>query len=497
MKYKYIAIFCSCLFSYLFAQQLHLPTEDIVGNVTDTPDSLQISVDYTEHYNFDDLERLTYRPFLTQEIDRNARKQNGFLFVKWNSNPLYDIDFGIYSNSKPALNLYGTYHQSNIDDHETQKIKLQWKPIKDFTSFRIRPEIFYKDNIYEKESKKDSLIVSSERQMIGWSIATYSPNFFSLRSLRMAGVHPVAQAPIYPPEVRRDYFEHSNSPEFDINMHFADILFTTESKFNWYYRHQRGHLASNIHIPSSFTDILALNLQYSDNLLPSILVEKSFYVNEHVDVAVSNFPYMNAKSLDDYIDTFPFATTEQIDRECVERVPLNLFVSFNLYNPIELRAYLNSVYTMNYHYVDRDDTAQHYWTNAKYALVTSTNLEAEKKINDFSLSLLLKYILHTQIKDLDNLPYEPYLQITPAATYSYKKLTSKLTGSLLYSRHDSDGKKWDGSSAFILSNENTIDINRHFKMSINLHNITNQDYHKIKGAPAETFNAEIGVRWLF
>ena len=470
----------------VMAQQLRLPDEVIVGNVTVTPDSLDVNKDFSEFYKVHNLDRFIYRPVLDKKLDfdKSRSNQNAYVYLSLNSRYHADLRVGLHSIETPEINLYArTSYEKLDDDFSALKMQADWKPMTYYSDFKIRPAFFFKKS--NNESNFD--INESDFQSFELSVAATPNDFQPLNRVRLS--------------IDFSMYEHSNQVtnkdykknriSSDLNVNFDNFLFIEESDFNTYYKFGNVHYESNFYL-NTFLNSFALNLQLSKNFTPSILFEKSIYLTEFSEFSILNLPYLSKKSLSDYHDFFAFADINDI--KYAEQVPLNLYLAYSLYNPLELQLSLNSSYHKNLYCMFYDGINAYYWISDN-ALRNSVNLDVKKNYYDFTFGLNSSYLL-SNLTNIDiKIPWEAHFKNSLSAGYRYKALSLELIGTTYMQRYDSFENKI--SDVFILSSSNSIDISRNFKMSLNFYNILNQKFYHVKGLPNNEFNAELSVRVLF
>jgi len=499
----------------LFSQQIRLPDEQIFGNFTLVPDSLSITKDYSEFYRIHDPNRLNYRTILERMIVHEEDKNPWiYMYLRGNTQPLTDIHIGMQSHSIPELNIYGRYFFKELDRDfryfTTQKMHIDWRPTVPYTQARLTPAVYFQTSKYTSDffSISNSDIVST-----GVSLHAKPANLSILNHLYVSANF-VNNSQTSPQDDKKDY---NMSLELDLNINLNKLWFLSETDLtisNYYtyfdefseYFADNFHFMGNFYMPITFLNIFALNIQYSEIFIPSILFEKSFYLNEVSELSISNFPYMRVPSLYEYNDTFAFAelltindlgvVVETNERAVIKhghQVPLNANLKFSLFSPIETQMYINSKYLKNYYFVYNYVLPYYFYHwQADDFIINSVNLEVQKRIDRVTVGLASKYILPS-ISDL--VPWESNFESSLSFTYHYKKYTFEIVGKSFLERYDSNEELM--KNYFLLSNSHNFDISKSFKITLNLNNLLNHEYEMIRGLPSEKFNAEFVMRLLF
>ncbi|MCL2065241.1 MAG: hypothetical protein FWG98_12860 [Candidatus Cloacimonetes bacterium] len=529
----------------LHSQHLRLPDEEIFGVLTVTPDSLEVTKDYTEYYRVSNPNRLNYRAVLERMVDLDTeRRPFGYLYTQGYGTFSDDLSYlgaihlGIQDPNTPLINFYGMFSKEEVvgrldeedppfppnDKHDVdfgaQKMMFDWRPTFANSRMVINPSLSFQQSDYVS---KYFAIHESTMMSLGASLAINSIERRFLNQLKISADYLTHTQPFWEtPQGYKDKTQNYLELGFNLNLPRLSILTETDINVYNYYKEMDSfsddfgknfHIEGNFYFPIPFLNIFALNLQYSDWLLPSLLFEKSIYLNEISEISVSNFPYMQLPSMNEYHEYFPFA--EFPDRLHAQQVPLNAFLKFSLFNPVEIQFYFNSKLMKNYHYIFIDNTPVslpyqpingHIWMNDDF-LVNSINLELHKKVNNFTIRAFLK----GQIVDISTekrLPWEPNIESSLSLSYQYKRYTVGVSGTALFERYgferygfedDSNPDKiyvWQ-DNVFLLSNTHDFDIHRNFKLSLNLNNILDENYEKITGLPSAGFNAELIMKVLF
>jgi hypothetical protein len=496
----------------LRAQQLYLGTEDIIGHVSSVPDSLSITKDISAFHEVDNPEKLAFRPILEQDISHDAHlKKLGYLYVKMGSKNFADIKFGMLNRENPAINFSGGHYFSDNQPFIASRTHFLWDPAMYYFDMGIRPSLFFDISKHEREQMvkvshdfsaddpMEHLVGKSEMYVVGFSLTSKPPNADAIDNIRFS-----AKLIGHDDSYRKD-----SHTEINIGTTFSRFLFTAGTDLDIFFHYDKFHGQSNIFLSTPVIDILGLHVSGSKHIYPSLYIEKSFYLSDYSEVSVSNLPQMYAPSLYDYYREMPYTRGRIFDDQMIwyaQQTPWNAYLTFNLFYPLEMQLYLNSKYTKNRHYVVAWELATEDTTCSRYLYAWSWNdiwehsLNASiiKRLPHFTFAGKTKYAhyLLTQDATHDRLPWEPHLKFSLSADYHFRKFTTGFSASQLMYRYDNRDVKLP--DVFLLSHHSSLDINRHFKLTLDLHNLLDQKfYNHIHGLQKDGFFAELGLRVLF
>jgi len=461
------------------AQQLQLPNEDIIGVSEATTDTLNVSKDLSEYYLFDDLERLQYRPVVEPNLKgTSAANQHGYAYLKGNTTPFADIKFGLFNKELGYLHglaLYKKYNDNGKDnqDYTFQKYKIDYATMDYYTDLRLQFGLFGRYNISELDKAESKI------QTIG-AIISATPKIYA----------PFASAELQWKILSYTFADNNQqtTPEVLTKIAFSEWLILTDSDITALYYYDKPHVYSNMFLAIPNIDLFALHLQASKNFTPSITINKTFELSEDSDLSFSNYPHLKAPSLFDFYDNYPFADLEDI--MYAQQVPLNTFITLNWYKPLQMDLFLNAQYIKNYLYIGQTG-----WMSDN-AMLGSANANIKKRIGDFTIAVSAMAQVTNMSESDSRIPWEPHIEITPWASYQYKMFTTLLEFSAQTTRYDAENKPIK-QELYLLNSKNTLDINQHFKVDLNLLNILNNNYKTINGLPEEAFQAELELRILF
>jgi hypothetical protein len=288
--------------------------------------------------------------------------------------------------------------------------------------------------------------------------------------------------------------------EIAFRTRLSEWLFVSETDIRMDLLYENFHTGVDFHIQNNWLDQLAVHVSYSETLVPSLLFEKSWDMGEMAAFSISNYPYLRRTSLFDYHEEIPFALLTDI--EYAGQIPLNAFVRFTVFNPLEIELYLNSSLEKNYYYFDRfmgswivDDAWKH-----------SVNAGIGKQIDKFRVDMGTQFIFSSKLVDADiRIPWIPHLVNDFSLGYKHKKFATKGELSILMNRYDAYNnpaetrKQETLKKKFlpILSSYNSWDVSRNFKLTLDIKNFLNQKYTRIPGLPNEEMTLQMGVRLLF
>ena len=325
----------------LFSQQLNLPTEDIIGQLSPTADSLSITKDYSNYYNFSQIERLQYKPVLEKKIDyRKTEKQHGYLYFN-GALMKADARLGLYSQNTPELNIYGRYFMEEIDDYKATKMEIDWLPLNKYTGWNLQPGLLYKSGkhenmiVYDIETELTSFGVNLSAEPIQSNFFKLYTNYYKY-NFQDSQKNDFAIGSIY---------ELSN---FDFQLHFksnnipyvriGDNDIITETNLKIYNYYENFHASGDVYFDIPFIDLFALQIQYSDDFWPSLQVEQAFQIGDVAEISIGNRPFMMANSLFDIYTKHPFAAirgefdeTKIFNFVYAEQTPWNAFITFSLF----------------------------------------------------------------------------------------------------------------------------------------------------------------------
>ena len=488
----------------LYSQHLNLPTEDIIGHLTPVADSLVITKDYSNYYNFSNIERLAYKPVLEKEIDPNAfSAQKGYLYIHGGTPMHLDARLGLYSQKIPELNVYFRFFTENHDDFKASKIENDWLPLTGYTPWKLQPGVYLKRNMYKYEIIHEEFVLYHEPIMTsgGFSISIKpnSQSYFKLYGNYLSYKYNSSG-------LEYDF----SQPEILLQSNIYDLPYINETELKIYSFYEKFQMASDVYFNFTYLDLLALHFQYSDDFWPSIRFEQAFEISEIAEFSIANRPYIEAKSLSEYFDRNPFAFyLNKI--EFAEQAPWNAYMIFTLLNPIEIQVTLNSRYIQNKHYInytyndvvkwfDMINAVERFtYYKSNDAFINSISTEALKRINNFSFGANAKFMFSelTTHPDKINLPWEPHLVLGVSAGYKYKKFNTELAATQLMQRYNSGvTESSKPEDVLILSNKNSLDVNKHFKLTLDIELPTDK-YSGIEGLPEKGFSALLGIRLLF
>ena len=492
-KFFILICFLVIVINLAYSQQLKLPTEDIIGQLNTTADSLSISKDYSNYYNFSQIERLTYKPFLEKKMDSDdSTKQNGYLYVNGAYPIKTDIRLGLYSPKTPELNIYSRFFTEKIDDYTAKRFESDWIPLSNYTKWNLQPGMYFKtgnyENFYDPElSPENGEEIATDMTTLGLSISA-KPNqqsFFSLYCNFLTTNYESKSSPY-----DRNLFEMMfNTKLFNL----ASILETDIKIYSYY---ENIHFASELFFNTPYLDLLAVHIQYSKSFWPSIHFEKAFKINKYTEFSVANRPFLKAESLFELYNKNPFA--DQRELTYAEQTPWNAFMTFTLLEPLEVQAIFNSQYIQNNQFIGFHH-CYHYW-NAEDTFINSITADAKMKFHDFKYGAKAKFMISkiTTNKDIKHLPWEPHAVLSVSAGYKYRRFDTELTATQQMAKSNS-GKEDDSDpkDVLILSNNNSLEVNKNIKLTLNIENILNQKYTEIEGFPKKGLTAELGLRILF
>ncbi|MCL2065064.1 MAG: hypothetical protein FWG98_11955 [Candidatus Cloacimonetes bacterium] len=535
IKQQNIIIVLTLITTILVGQQIQLPTEDVFGTFATKPDSLNITSDFSEYYNLFNRDALAYQTMLENDIVKDTSKDPIFYaHLRANTYFLNDFHLGVRSRTNPIINFYAKYYHEKIDYYETYKSYAEWRPVFKTSSFSISPAVYFQlgfhDRLFFDSKELDSSMITTGLSL---SYENYTENilnniYFKTNFLVLDSINQ--------DEYNWSVGNSLTSPELEFSINLDKFLFINETdiKIYNYYSNSKDktkpfseqfHYSSNFYLPVNSVNLFALNLQYSSSLfIPSILIEKSFYLNELSEFTLSNMPYMSVPSLFDYHNLYPFAqpfvqqyindTKSGSQIEFAQQIPWNAFMKFNLFHPIELQIYLNSkfvknLYVVNFDHLSFNNLENEFWKNYD-VLYNSFYLDVLKRINAFTFGFDANYFVTNLsnpieslvydngnyiVKKTNKLPWHPHFEFSPKVGFRYKKYNVDLKLEALTLRYDDLGDSMGG--VYLLNNTHNLDISRNVKLSINLNNIFNEKYEKIYGMPEPEFNAEAIIKINF
>jgi len=473
-------VYCLLSTTLLSAQQLNLPSEDIIGTTQTSHDSLSVSKDISNHYLFDTPQRLSYRAMLDKTIDPKADiPQNGYLYLLGNTNPLADLQLGFYN--KKLGHLGADAHYANYDK---EKVTFQSYGLKYDHIFSQR-DLSAQLGLYGgyNSAKHDTLDLDTDIASLGLYV-TLDPKTTPLDKV---GLH--TNLLLYSFN-KTDYF----IPEIRFDISATQWEFTSKSELQILWFYNNPHLYANVHFDVPGVDLFAAHLSASRNITPSIMINKNFELGDTSQLSLSNDPLLKATPLKDFQQEYAFSNLD--DLRWAEQIPLNAKVAYTLFTPIQLEVYLGGQYIKNHHYVWFIDDAT--TTTAGWAYDNATlgmfGTNIKKHIEGFTLGFTVKGQVSNLQTQKTYIPGLPHLQLTPSVGYTYKKFNTDLLFDAQLIRYDALKEPID--DALLLRLKNSLDINKHFKIELNLVNILDADT-SVGDMPHDGFQAELGLRVLF
>jgi len=488
---------------FIYAQQLLLPDETIIGFVEMTPDSLDLKVDISEYNRMSNQDKLTYKPQLNKKLPLlNYKRYNIFAQATGNTSSFIDFKLGLESHSIPELNIFTGYHFFDYidknEDFKSYNWYVNWEPMVNYSSLRIKPAFYIKESKYKiNEETLPDVEASIEYGMVSTRASfTSAPIALNpLSNLNLSGEHhSLSILPDIEKKETKDFIE------FDAFISFTDIGFISEIEGSTHRKFENFQAESNVFFKVPFLDLLGANIQISKKLYPSLYVTKNIFLTNYVELSIANQPFIDTKSIRDYYEYYPFGSLEKIKH--APQTPLNLLVSFSLFSPFETRISYNVQYTENYIYygikglvedpeIDwcQDQVKKNIWM-----------LELQKKINDLRIKFKSEYIVSDFTKKNDylkHIPWEPHFVNSLSAEYFYKKFTFYLSNELLLQRYSLDGKDKTLHDAFKTVCAVKYNINKNVGLFGSINNVFSDEYRIIADLPKEKFSAEAGVRMQF
>ena len=515
-------IFLLLLSTLLSAQQIRLPDETIIGHVDITPDSLDLKVDISEYHGFANPERLAYKPILNKKLpglDSHRYRfftqlvGMGYMLTEddWEFNTGVDFKFGIESLKIPELNIFGGYYYGDYGDgFKTQKLNANWEPMVNYGNLRIRPTIFIRNSIYEKDLQSPPIKYDSfEKSTLfsgGLALTAQPRNMKPLKEIRIAGEF------FDPKYEQNEESEGEQVLEFDGTLAFSEMGFISDIELKTYQRFDNVHGEGNIFFQFPFLDLLGANLTYSENAYPSAYLSKNIKITANSEISIANLPYLDTKSIKYYHEYYPFISPETI--EYAPQIPLNATLAFSLYSPIEVQLSYNMLFAENYIYLGMTYCENHldypcpkeYKWKQDQVMKNIITLDIRKYIDNFTIRLKSSYMLSEFVKEneLDNLPYEAHFITSISGEYTWnQKMTFLLGGDLLKDRYAGmivNNEQAILCDAFKLYSKIDFNINKNFKLFTTVSNyFTKKDeyYSRIEGLQKEELAVEAGVRVLF
>ena len=530
----------------LYAQQLRLPDEEIIGVFSLTPDSLDVTKDYSDYFRVSQPERLNYRAVLERMINPDAgRNPFAYLYLQGYYAPFEDtaennndswkgnVHLGLQSPSIPELNIYGMFSREEVyrkvegydpngylvfldSSYLTQKMYFDWRPIVNYTGMGLRPAVFFQSSVYDYGY---SDVYNNDHSMtaLGVSLSANPENSRFLNRMNLSGKLLNLDYP-HPYIDELGARGGNDFSEIDLNINLPRIAFISETDINIYnYYHEIGgesgkfgesfHGEVNFFFPIPFLNAFALNLQYSENFKifegfwTSLLFEKSFYVNEISELSISNFPVMRVPSLTEYFDYQPLAILADFEYKAIEyaqQVPLNAFIKYNLFTPTEMQFSLNNQYIKNHYYYGRNELRSWGWINED-AWIHAISVDIQKRMDNMSIAFKSTFMTSELQESKMKIPWEPHFETSISFDYRYKKYTFGINGTALMERYGNDMYPYEEKmdNVYLISVLNDFDITRNFKLSFNLNNILNQEYERMMYQPSPGFNGELVMKWMF
>jgi hypothetical protein len=436
---------------------------------------------------------------LQREIDDMRRRHRwGFLQLSGNHNldssAGFDMRLGIHSPAWRWLNLQGGYSQERFESEinnitsirYTTAYNLSWRPNVKWTNFGLAPGVGFSHINFKTESSHAEIPTSHRRNtsiLRGDVSITSNPintNIFRVFKINYRHVSwKEERQTIFEDDVFILPLLNNTFNEFDVSVSFQDFLFSTGTDINFYYYHERAHFETNIYFNNRILPILALNVQYSDIILPSIKFGRAFQVNNWSDVAISNTPGLLVQSIYEFYDFHPFREIQKFNY--LTQAPFKFSIAYNVYRPIEIQLNYKIHYLRNMHYFGHHNCDCNQWCSGQYWMTSDSlkhifSLDLRKKVNNFVFSGNLAYTMTDLINNYQDsvILFRPNFTGTLTAGYNRNRFNANMSGTLFTGIHSISESV--AQTEFHLSAGLSYDLFRNFRIGLNANNLLDSSF---------------------
>lgn len=468
------------IFYPVFSQQLRLPDEFIVGQMTDKPDSLNLKTDLKGFNKFNKIDYLIYKPYLFQSsfTEIPAQKDNfGYLFLKAGTQPNAEVRTMFVNPQQPEVNAFVQYYRKKYkNDYESMFFNFLWQPQKYYSNFMFSPFVeinisdFSAGDVINNNFPLHQPVLQTKTSNFKAGFQSKPDEVLLFDNFDMSFSFTSSEQ-----TTDKDYKKNYLDLDTYITSPYLKIADKTETSL--YLRNKKVHLDNNLYwhnVPlfNSASDIFAFNFSYSKYLMPSILFEKSFYLTNDLQFIINNKPFINPSSTYERYQFFPFAENDLI--KYVEQTPVNFSAYFNFLNPLNLRTGFKAEFIKNFYYINYHNNR--YFANNGDLQRLGIFLCSEIQWQNFSIStenyLNDSSLKHqsTDIKKSKQL-WEPHFININTVEYKINNFKTGLRAGTYINRYALDDEKL--KNVFLLDSTNKLMINKNLSINLNVRNILN------------------------